>query len=58
MISSRNPVCGAADARLRGHFMGVGDPDRYTGEFYPGPHRFDTAIQAKAFRWLSERLPG
>jgi dienelactone hydrolase len=50
------PGMRAADARLAGHFAGVGRPDAYTGEFYPGPHRFDMQMQAAAFAWLREWL--
>ena len=28
----------------------------YRGEFHPGPHRFDRAMQAAAFDWLRDRL--
>ncbi len=50
------PGMRAADARLAGHFTGVGHPEAYTGQFYPGPHRFDIEMQAAAFAWLRERL--
>ncbi|MCX6032728.1 MAG: acetylesterase [Chloroflexi bacterium] len=50
------PGMRAADARLRDHFAGVGRPEAYTGQFYPGPHRFDSEMQAAAFAWLHERL--
>jgi hypothetical protein len=42
----------AAHDRLTRIFAGVGAPDAYTGQFYPGPHRFDLAMQAEAFAWL------
>ena len=44
-----------AGARLRNHFASVNRSDAYTGEFYPGSHRFDTGIQAAACTWLRER---
>lgn len=52
------PGMRAADARLRGHFAGVGQPDAYTGQFYPGPHRFDVEMQSAALAWLRERVQG
>jgi hypothetical protein len=34
----------------------MGAADRYTGTFYPGPHKFDQPMQQEAFaffrRWL------
>ncbi len=42
----------AAHDRLTRIFAGVGAPDAYTGQFYPGPHRFDLAMQVAAFAWL------
>lgn len=46
----------AADARLSAHYQTAGAPDAYRGEFYPGPHKFDLAMQAAAFAWLKGRL--
>jgi dienelactone hydrolase len=46
----------AADARLAAHYAGVGAPANYTGQFYPGPHKFDAEMQTAAFGWLRERL--
>jgi len=45
-----------ADARLRMHYAGVGHPDAYVGQFYPGPHKFDLEMQAAAFAWLKQAL--
>lgn len=42
----------AADQRLKGHFARVGQPEAYTGQFYPGPHKFDLEMQQAAFGWL------
>ena len=46
----------AADSLLRELYAKAGDEDAYVGEFYPGPHRFDLAMQESAFahlaRWL------
>jgi dienelactone hydrolase len=46
----------AADERLRVHYAGIGHPDAYTGEFYPGPHKFDLEMQEAAFAWLKTHL--
>jgi dienelactone hydrolase len=47
----------AAHARIAAHYRAVGAPDAYTGAFYPGPHKFDHAMQETAFAWLSRWLP-
>jgi dienelactone hydrolase len=46
----------AAHDRLRTHYTRSGHPDAYTGEFYPGPHKFDLEMQEAAFAWLKTRL--
>jgi dienelactone hydrolase len=46
----------AAHDRLTRIFADAGVPDAYTGQFYPGPHRFDLAMQAAAFAWLKQIL--
>ncbi len=46
----------AADERLKVHFASVGQPDCYTGQFYPGPHKFDLEMQRAAFDWLKAKL--
>lgn len=45
-----------ADAKLKAHYASVGHPERYVGQFYPGPHRFDVEMQAAAFAWLRQTL--
>lgn len=45
-----------AHSRLQDHYASVGRPDAYTGQFYPGPHKFDLAMQSAAFDWLKEHL--
>jgi dienelactone hydrolase len=45
-----------AHAQLVSHYTSVGRPDAYTGEFYPGPHKFDLEMQNQAFNWLVARL--
>ena len=46
----------AADGRLAKWYRAAGAPDAYRGEFYPGPHKFDRAMQANAFGWLRRLL--
>ncbi len=46
----------AAHERLSGLYAHVGRRDAYTGEFYPGPHKFDLEMQESAFNWLKQRL--
>ena len=45
-----------ADARIAAHYRTAGQPAAYCGQFYPGPHKFDAAMQANAIRWIKERL--
>jgi dienelactone hydrolase len=45
-----------AHARLQEHYARVGQADAYTGQFYPGPHKFDLEMQAAAFDWLKEQV--
>lgn len=46
----------AAHERLAGHYRGAGQPNAYTGQFYPGPHKFDLEMQRAAFLWLKRWL--
>jgi len=46
----------AAHERLQTHYAGAGSPEAYTGEFYPGLHKFDLDMQRSAFAWLKARL--
>jgi dienelactone hydrolase len=46
----------AAHKRLAGHYAAAGRSDAYTGQFYPGPHKFDLEMQAAAFDWLKTQL--
>jgi hypothetical protein len=49
----------ASDAAIGARYSAEGARDRYRGEFYPGPHRFDTAMQRAALDWLNGVLrPG
>jgi hypothetical protein len=45
-----------ADARIAAHYARAGAADAYTGQFYPGPHRFDAGMQDVAFAWLKAKL--
>jgi dienelactone hydrolase len=45
-----------AHARLRDHYASVGKPNAYTGQFYPGLHKFDLEMQSAAFDWLKGQL--
>ncbi|HEX4140299.1 MAG TPA: hypothetical protein VHY09_08125 [Candidatus Methylacidiphilales bacterium] len=42
----------AADEKLRAAFASSPHPGCYRGEFYPGPHKFDRAMQEAAIAWL------
>jgi len=41
-----------ADARLKKLYQLAGNEAAYTGQFYPGPHKFDVPMQTAAFKWL------
>lgn len=45
-----------AHERLQRLYATANAPKAYTGQFYPGPHKFDTEMQDAAFDWLKERL--
>lgn len=45
-----------AHLRLQNHYASVGKPNAYTGQFYPGTHKFDLEMQAAAFDWLKGQL--
>jgi dienelactone hydrolase len=46
----------AAHERITDRYREGGKPDGYVGEFYDGPHKFDTEMQESAFAWLKARL--
>ncbi len=48
----------AAHDRIAAHYTAAGATDAYTGEFYPGPHKFDLPMQEAAFAWLARQLAG
>lgn len=45
-----------AHARLQQVFAKMGAPERYTGSFYPGPHKFDVPMQQEAFAFFRRHL--
>lgn len=45
-----------AHQRLQRHYASVGSPSAYTGQFYPGTHKFDLEMQSAAFAWLKQKL--
>ncbi len=47
-----------AHVRLQSHYASAGKPEAYTGQFYPGPHKFDLEMQAAAFDWLIQQFSG
>jgi dienelactone hydrolase len=46
----------AADRILSEIYTKAGAHDRYKCSFYPGPHKFDAAMQAEAFAWFDRWL--
>jgi dienelactone hydrolase len=46
----------SAHARIIAHYERAGHPERYVGQFYDGPHKFDRAMQKYAFTWLAQTL--
>ena len=42
-----------ADERLKKLYQLAGNATGYTGQFYPGPHKFDLPMQTAAFQWLT-----
>jgi hypothetical protein len=45
-----------AHAKISQHYQDSGRPEAYTGQFYPGVHKFDLQMQQAAFAWLKEKL--
>ncbi|MFN2129560.1 MAG: hypothetical protein ACK2VD_03470 [Anaerolineae bacterium] len=45
-----------ADRKLSVAYAEAARPEAYTGQFYPGPHKFDLEMQHAAFAWLGEQL--
>lgn len=50
------PEMQRADTILREVYAKAGAADHYRCSFYPGPHKFDRAMQAEAFGWLDQWL--
>lgn len=46
----------AAHQRIAERYASAGHPEAYTGQFYPGPHKFDQQMQRAAFAWLSASI--
>jgi hypothetical protein len=45
-----------ADKMLQQVFDKAGASDKYKCSFYPGPHKFDMAMQKEAFEWFDRWL--
>ena len=45
-----------SDSKLRSIYDKLGASDQYCGRFYPGPHKFDIAMQEDAFDWFAKWL--
>lgn len=50
------PEMKAADKVLAEVYQKAGAADRYACSYYPGPHKFDRAMQAEAFNWFDKWL--
>jgi dienelactone hydrolase len=50
------PEMKRADGILSALYQKVNAADRYKCSFYPGPHKFDAAMQAEAFTWFDRWL--
>jgi dienelactone hydrolase len=50
------PEMKKADEILKEIFSKAGAGDKYTGKFYPGPHKFDAEMQQDAFGWFDRWL--
>jgi dienelactone hydrolase len=46
----------AAHQKLLEHYTHAGDLHAYTGQFYPGAHKFDVEMQESAFQWMEKCL--
>ena len=47
-----------ADRKIAEIYHKSGEPGNYAGRFYPGPHKFDIAMQNDVFDWLEKELAG
>lgn len=50
------PEMKKADGILREIYTKAKAPDHYACSYYPGPHKFDTKMQAEAFHWFDRWL--
>jgi dienelactone hydrolase len=50
------PEMRRADRMLADVYAKAGAPEAYCCSFYPGPHKFDAAMQAEAFDWFDRWL--
>ncbi len=50
------PEMKRANTILEEIFAKAGAADKYSGKFYPGDHKFDTAMQKDAFDWFDKWL--
>lgn len=50
------PEMKRADEILVDVYKKAGASDKYRGSFYPGPHKFDLAMQREAFEWFDQWL--
>lgn len=50
------PEMKRADEILKQVFEKAGAADKYSGKFYPGPHKFDAVMQKDAFDWFDKWL--
>jgi hypothetical protein len=45
-----------ADEKLKAIYARMGAAERYSGRFYPGPHKLDLPMQKDAFDWFQKWL--
>jgi len=45
-----------ADQKITRIYSKSGYPNNYVGKFYPGPHKFNVAMQEDAFKWVESNL--
>lgn len=50
------PEMRKADAILKEVYTKAKAPDQYRCSYYPGPHKFDQAMQTEAFHWFDQWL--
>jgi len=46
----------SAHERIAAIYQKMGEPGNYSGNFYPGPHKFDVQMQQDAFDWFEKWL--